>query len=130
MHNKPAVVIVANPGRLREGLQAVVESLPKVNLIGMVDEGAALLQASTGASGVLVLIDAALPNGEAWILRDRIRIRFPAMHCLLLVNDRRQRRLAQLVGAPAIEFSNLSSTLLKGAISHLFPEMDSLEFPA
>jgi DNA-binding NarL/FixJ family response regulator len=127
MQSKLSVLIVAKPGRLRDGLQAVVMSLPALNVIGLVDEDAALLQALAGAASALVLIDAALPNGEAWILLDQVRKRFPTVQCLLMVNNSRQRRLAESEGIMTIHSSNLSRTQLKGALSRLVPEIDSLK---
>ncbi len=69
-----AVLIVAQPGRRRDSLQAVLKTISRLKIIGQVNDDPAALQLIIAHPPAIVLLDANLPDDQAWIALKQIKI--------------------------------------------------------
>jgi len=114
-----ALVAVA-PGHLRDGLRAMLNTMPHVNIIEADDHDAAgALLAERRPD--LVILDCDLPGGDANALVQQAKRESPSTRCAVLVNLPAERRAALAAGA--------DSAPLKGMLaSKLFVEVERLLF--
>jgi DNA-binding NarL/FixJ family response regulator len=117
-----AVVVVAKPGRVRDGLGVLLKTIPHLTLTGYADDGTAGLQMVTTLRPEVVLLDVNLPDSQVWTLLPQIKRVCPETHCIVLVDLMKQQQQAELSGADAV--------LLKGfATSEIFVTIKNLLYP-
>jgi two-component system response regulator NreC len=104
-----SVFIIAPPGRLRDGLRVVLRANENIEIAGQADDGKAALEAVTASFPVLVLLDANLPDGEAWSILEHLKRRLPEMYCCVLVHTCDQDQRARNKGADAVLQEGFSS---------------------
>jgi two-component system response regulator DegU len=95
-------LIVTHRESLQNGLQALVMSIPQVDIIDQVDNGAQALQIIQEHRPDLVLLDTNLPNDEEWQMLERIKTLWPEIRCVVLADDVRQQREAVTLGADLV----------------------------
>ena len=66
-------LIVTHRESLQNGLQALVMSIPQVDIIGQVDDGSQALEMVREHHPDLVLLDTNLPNDEEWQVLEQIK---------------------------------------------------------
>src|SRR5262245_12563564 len=96
------ILIIAQPGRRRASLAAVLKPLSPIQLVDPVADGLATVQARLEAGRCLVLLDAALPGEQSWQWLGWIEQGWPHVPCLLLVEDLQQGQQAQQHGADQV----------------------------
>ncbi|MBP6469394.1 MAG: hypothetical protein KBE23_08800 [Chloroflexi bacterium] len=99
MANKINALIVANPGRFRDGLQTVMQLMPNVLSVACADSVTAV---PPHAPISLILLDADLAGASCWPTPDDLRQNFPLARLLLLVSVRSQEYLADSLCADAV----------------------------
>jgi len=67
-----------------EGLRKIISTDPEINVVGAVQDGAALLEKIPSLRPDLVLIDLKMPIMNGIIATKKIRHQFPAIHVLVL----------------------------------------------
>jgi two-component system response regulator DegU len=95
-------LIVTQRESLQNGLQALVMSIPQVDIIDQVDNGARALQIIQEHHPDLVLLDTNLPNDEEWQMLERIKTLWPEIRCVVLADDVGQQREAMTLGADLV----------------------------
>ena len=95
-------LIVTHRESLQNGLQALVMSIPQVDIIGQVDNGARALQIIQEHHPGLVLLDTNLPNSEEWQMLEQIKTLWPEIQCVVLADDVQQQREAMTLGADLV----------------------------
>ena len=115
------VLIVAPPGRLRDGLQAIVRAVPQIAETLQADDGPAALRLLTEHPLALVVLDAALPGGEAWTLWPQIKSRWPQTRVIILTNEDGQRQIAGKCDADALLTKGFTVTALTETVATLLP---------
>jgi DNA-binding NarL/FixJ family response regulator len=96
------VLIVTHRGSLQNGLQALVMSIPQVDIIGQVDDGSQALAIIQEHRPDLVLLDTNLPNNEEWQVLERIKTLRPEIQCIVLADDVRQQQEATTLEADVV----------------------------
>lgn len=101
-----SVLVVAGPSALRDSLVALLKSIALVATVQQAEDAASGLRMVEISHPALVLLDAGLPDGEAWSLLRQVQARWPLTQCVVLTDTAQLRRRAEAAGA--------SRALLKG----------------
>ena len=101
-----SILVVAKPGRLRDSLQVLLQLMPQLKVAGIASHSFLAMPMLARYHPALVLLDADLPDDQAWILLRQMQLAQPQARCLFLANSIEQQRAAGAAGA--------SATLLKG----------------
>lgn len=105
-------LIVASPGRIRDGLRTMLRAMPRLEPILQASDGPAALEIIEKSRPALVLLDSKLANNDLQSVSRQIRNESPRPRCILLIDDARQQWLAKVadadrvltIGCPAGEF--------------------------
>jgi len=101
-----SVLIIARPGPLRDGLQALLTAIPQIDTVEWVCDLSSVLDMTSEHCPALVFLDAGTAGGEISLAVRRAKTRWPQAQCLFLANDVQQQREA--------ENANADAALLKG----------------
>jgi DNA-binding NarL/FixJ family response regulator len=113
------VLIVAKPGRIRTGLQALLQIKPRLKVAGVTNHSFAAMQMLAQYKPALVLLDLDLPDNQAWVLLKQMQLKQLQTRSLVFANSIEQQRAARSVGA--------SATLLTGfKVQELFTTIEKL----
>ena len=116
-------LIVARPGPLRDSLQALITTLPQLEIVAEASDPSALLRMGDSIRPDIVLLDASLPEGEVWPALKQIQEEWAETRTIVLVRDSQQQRravkagahVALLEGFPAARLAAVVETLLSQA---------------
>ena len=114
------VLIVSDAGRLRDSLRVLLKSCYPLATIFEAETSLAALELLTGSPRSLVLLDAALPDDQAWQALDQIGQRFSQAQCVVLAHSFEHQKQAESAGVVAVELDgftveNLSAAMEIGA---------------
>lgn len=119
--------VVAKPGRIRDGLIALLRAIPEIGTIEPLGNDASVLARLSHHPQTLVLLDARLMNQEVWTVIKQVKSHQPQVHCkyLVLADNNFQQRMAVAAGAdgvllagfPANEFFATVENLLEQSYS-------------
>jgi DNA-binding NarL/FixJ family response regulator len=111
-------LIVTNAGRLRDSLRVLLKSCFPQILIEEVETGTAALQLLMGtAQPFLILLDAALPEGQSWQLLEQMGSGHSLSRCLVLSHSLEQQKQAQGAGAEGILLDGFTAESLLAAVT-------------
>ena len=122
MQQVTLVLIVAPPGPLRDSLQALVTTLPQIEIVAEAGDPAALLRMGDRIQPDVVLLDAGAPDDATWIALAQIRETWPQSRAIVLVESSEHQRQAEqlgadvalIVGFPAAKLATTIEGLLEG----------------
>lgn len=97
MNQHPTAVIVAPPGLLRESLRAALSALCRLEIVGEVDSAAHAV--ATVHDPTLVLLSVQGPENHGPTAIGKIKARWPAVQCIVLVDTVAQQAAARAAGA-------------------------------
>lgn len=105
-------LIVAHPGRIRDGLRTLLRATPRIETVFQADDGPSALKIITEYHPALVLLDSKLANNDIQSVSRHIKTESPQTRCIILVDHARQQWMAKVadadsvlpVGCPAGEF--------------------------
>ena len=92
-------LIVAQPGPLRDSLQALMTTLPQIEIVAEASELSALTRMGDRIQPDIVLLDASLPGDDIWAELKQIREVWPQARTIVLVENSRQQQQAEEAGA-------------------------------
>jgi DNA-binding NarL/FixJ family response regulator len=110
------VLIVSDAGRLRDSLRVLLKSCYPLAIIVEAETSLAALQLLAGSSRTLVLVDAALSDGQAWQALNQIGKRLPQAQCVVLTHSFEHQKQAGSAGAVAVELDGLTAEYLSAAV--------------
>ena len=111
-NSQTRALIVTHRESLQNGLQALVMSIPQVDIIGQVDDGSQALEMVREHHPDLVLLDTNLPNDEEWQVLEQIKALWPDIQCIVLADDVHQQREAATLGADIVLLKGFSPAKL------------------
>ena len=118
-----AALLVAVPGRLRDGWQALLRATPEINTVYPVDDLPSALRMLDGNLPELVVLDAGPFGIGAWDLLRQLKARRSHSRCIALVCYSWQERDALLAGADEVLFRGFAAEEMFSAAKRLLPEM-------
>jgi DNA-binding NarL/FixJ family response regulator len=119
--NQTRALIVTHRESLQNGLQALVMSIPHVDIIGQVGDGPHALEMVREHHPDLVLLDN-LPGDEEWWVLGQIKTRWPEIRCIVLADDVRQQQKATTLGADIVLLKGFPPAKLADIIERLLPQ--------
>jgi DNA-binding NarL/FixJ family response regulator len=122
MNDDKPVVIVAQPGRVRDGLQALLMAIPQIKIVGLANDVESALNIATDCAPDLVLLGIDLQNGGYGTVLGQIRARWPHARCLILADTVQQRRAAQSAGADDVLLRGFATPKLFESVHRLVME--------
>jgi DNA-binding NarL/FixJ family response regulator len=120
MTTKQMILIVALPGDLQIGLQALLTVLRDVEVL-VAAEGPLALEVIKRHAPSLVILDNDLPGDAALLAATHIKVRWPDIRCLVLVNDEQQRQRVQESSADLVLIKGYPAAKLIATIEGLLP---------
>ena len=112
-------LIIARPGLVRDGLQAVFQAMPGVYALEPADDGASALDMLKSHRTDLVILDSSLSEDELIATIDRIKDQYPDVRCLVVTDDPGQQRTLKAVGTDAVLIKGFSAAVLSETIKAL-----------
>jgi DNA-binding NarL/FixJ family response regulator len=97
--NHTRTLIVSHRESLRNGLQALLTSIPRLDVVGQAGDGARALEMLRKHRPNLVLLDTHLPEDGEWQVLERAKARWPETRCIVLADDVDQQQRARALGA-------------------------------
>ena len=127
--NQTRALIVTHRGSLQNGLQTLVMSIPQVDIIGQVGDGAQALEMVCGHHPDLVLLDVNLPNDEEWQVLKQVKTLQPETRCIVLADDVSQQQQARILGADVVLLKGFPPAKLADIIEKLLPKKTQASKP-
>jgi DNA-binding NarL/FixJ family response regulator len=112
-------LLVARPGRMREGLQALLRSIPEIEIVGQADWESQALALIAQQHPALVLLDSSLTPREMLPTLMQIKGEYPRMRCIVLVENAQQQDAARDAGADTALITGFSAEVLHAAIDQV-----------
>ncbi len=113
------VMIVAEPGRLREGLQAMLDSFPSLETVAVVDDGPSALEAiRSGRPGLVILDTYLFDEGTADLVR-AIKQGWNGTDCIVVADSLRHFQPLLDAGADKVLLKGFSAAELRAAVEQL-----------
>jgi DNA-binding NarL/FixJ family response regulator len=115
-------VLVGRPGPLRDGLHALVATIPDVEVVGEASDASAMQRLVARFQPTLVLLDTDLFRDADWTVLGQIKAEWPETRCLALAETGEQHREAEAVDADAVLFKGFPAARFVETIVDLLPE--------
>ena len=111
---------MAGKGALRDGLEALLATMPQIRIIGWVEDSTSALKLVVEQHPAVVVLDPeTLLLDETWMLLRRIRIISPETRRLILAETVQQKQEAETPCAEAALLKGTSPAELVGTIEKL-----------
>lgn len=114
-----SALVVARPGPLRDGLAALLWSIPLLSAVHLADGLPSALHLVARHQPTLVLVDAELPGGEAWALVRQVKARWPQIRCVALTDTTRSTQQAEDAGANQVLIKGYPAAKLSTVLERL-----------
>lgn len=95
-------LIVARPGRLRDALRALLNTLPRLQIVGQADDGPSALKMLSERQPTLVLLDSTLPDDEIKALLSQVKAHRLQPRCIVLAENPEQQQAGKNAGADEV----------------------------
>jgi DNA-binding NarL/FixJ family response regulator len=118
MENHTSVLVIAQPGRVRDGLRALLMATTQIESVNLVDDGQSALGLAPEYQPALVLLDTPTFNGGMALL-GQIKTKWPETHCIVLADNTRQQQEAKAAGADDVMLKGFPAAQLFAAIEGL-----------
>jgi DNA-binding NarL/FixJ family response regulator len=122
MDRHALVLIVARPGRLRDGWRALLLSMPQIESVSLADDTATALRLARIQRPKLTLIEVEPFGDEAWSLIKQMTAEQPDCLSIVLAGDMEELRAAQSNGASAALIKGFPAAGLFDIVGQLLPE--------
>ena len=112
-------LIVARPGPLRNSLQALMTTVPKIEIVAETDNPSALLRMGDAIQPDIVLLEASLSEDDVWAALRQIQSEWSQTRSIVLVESSHQQQKAQAAGADVVLIKGYPAARLIAAIEEL-----------
>ena len=119
-------LIVAKPGRVCDGLQALLTAIPEIGSVGQTDDAASALRTIAERQPDLVLLDLSLTGDEIRTMLRRIKAGSGQTKCLVLTDDAKEQQIAKAAGADGILIKGFTAQRLIETVRRLLPGQEPL----
>jgi DNA-binding NarL/FixJ family response regulator len=119
MQSGATALVVAPPGRLRDGWQALLLATDPISDVRQTDGASSALEVVESRAPELVLLDADALGETAWVLLNQIKVKAPQCRCIALICSARQRPRALASGADAVLIKGFPAARLSAAVERL-----------
>jgi DNA-binding NarL/FixJ family response regulator len=120
-------LIVAQPGPLRDSLQALMTTIPQIEILAETTDPSVLLRMGAEIQPDVVLMDADLPGEQVWSALREIKDKWSQTRTIVLVEGSQQQQEAQAAGADIALIKGYPAASLITAIGELLSTARSEE---
>jgi len=117
---RASALILAQPGPLRDGLRALVGTMPQIGTVNVAHDIQSALATDLGPSPALVLVDG--DQDPVWLTVRRAKARWPQARTIVLVSSVQQQGEAEAAGADVVLLQGFQAGRLVAAIVKLLPQ--------
>ena len=117
-------LIVATPGRLREGLRAAIAAIPQLDEVCEVDNTTTAVNLYGGRTPALVLLSTGLGDNNTPESCRQIKKRWPSSPCLVLVDTVALEPAAEAAGADLVLVKGVRPDRFLGKIETILRKAD------
>lgn len=117
-----SVLIIAQPGPLRDGLHALVGTMPQIGTVDVSGDVDSAFGATFNECPALVLLDAHLNEDSVWLTVRRVKRKWPRARTIILAGNVEQQEAAEAAGADIVLLQGLPAGRLVAAIVRLLPQ--------
>jgi len=100
------VLLVTNPGRIRDGLRTLLRTIPEIGTIYQATDGPSVSQIITKNHPALVLMDSKLFKTD---MPGQIKTISPETRCILMIDNLQQQSMANGTDVDTVMFSGFSA---------------------
>jgi DNA-binding NarL/FixJ family response regulator len=118
-------LVVARPGLVRDGLQAVLSAVPGVCALEPADCAATALERLENHPLCLTILDSSLAEEELCTTLGMIKEKWPHVWCIVIADSPRQGRVLQTADADAVLVEGFAPPLLSKMIREVIDAADS-----
>ena len=121
MEDQFTAFVVARPGRMRDGLIALLRAIPEIGTVEQLGDDTAALTGVLHHPNALLLLDASLMKQEVWTFVKELKSRHQQLHCkcLVLADSSFQQRMALAAGADGALLAGFPAAEFFATIEHL-----------
>ena len=119
MNSGASVLIVAKPGSVRNGLQALLSSIVGIQSVELADDCLEALKLNVERQATLILLEGGRPDTQVWYAVREIKRTWPHTRCIVLVTDVEQQQSADGAIADAVVLHGTPPTELVATIERL-----------
>ena len=113
-----SVFIVARPGRIRDGLEALLRTIPQIRIVGQVADSSTALEMIADFSPDLVLLVTNLPHDGAWQVLEHLKD-VPGTQCLVLADTKLNLKRAEAAGGDEVLLTGFPTSKLFESVRRL-----------
>lgn len=117
-----SALIIAQPGPLRDGLHALVGTMPQIGTVDVIGDLESAFVPTFNQCPALVLLDGHLTEDKAWLVVRRVRRKWPRARTIVLVGNVEQQEASEAAGADVVLLHGLPAGRLVAAIVRLLPQ--------
>jgi DNA-binding NarL/FixJ family response regulator len=115
-------LLVARPGLVREGLQAVLAATGGLDVLEPANDGALAIEKLQIQQPSLVILDASLTQNEMSQTLAQIKQEWPDVRCIAVAANFQQERVLEALGADAVLLQGFSAVSLSTTIKTLLAQ--------
>lgn len=117
--SRALVLIVVRPGPLRDGVEALMTTVSRIEIVGKVESASSALRLVVGCRPDLLLLDAGLSGDESWNLLMDCQKEHPGLRCIVFADDTEQVRESRAAGADAVFLKGFPAEEIVGTVERL-----------
>jgi len=114
-----SVLIVSKPGPLRDGLHALMSTVPRIHAVDESDNAALAIKTLAKRPPTVALVSTYLSDDEVWQMLRQIKTEWPETQCVVLVNNDRELREAEVARADAVLLNGSPAVRLIAIVENL-----------
>lgn len=114
-NNTSSVLLFILPGRKLESLRVLLQGIDSIKTFWEAESLASAQSLLASHAPDFLLLDMALPDQAAWSFLAQVKIRYPHVHCIVLVSDEQRVRAAHHAGADGVLADPISAEALRAA---------------
>ena len=127
MHSGANALLIARPGRLSDGWQALLLATPWIAGVKQAHDTSSALEALPSLGPDVVLLDTDAFGDVTWALLGQIKAEALPCYCIALIDSDRQRPKALALGADAVLVKGFSAEQLSTAVEGLLARRERAE---
>jgi DNA-binding NarL/FixJ family response regulator len=117
-------LVIARPGLVRDGLQAVLSAVPEMQALEPAGCAASALERLESHTPCVTILDSSLSEEELCATLGAIKEKRPQVWCIVIASSPLRSRVLQTAGADAVLVEGFAAPLLSTMIKEVIKEQD------
>jgi DNA-binding NarL/FixJ family response regulator len=126
MSQRVSALIIAPPGRLRDGMRVLLRATGRIARVEQADDARSGLQSIAARAPGLVLLDADLGDDDTRGMLQQLETQWPQLPCLVLVHNLGQEHMVRAAGDGIVLQAGFATETFFSTIDHLLGDRDTI----